>query len=145
MSATTDEERNQRAFAALCVHVDGFWTEDKRRVDKTFSHADSDNMVMTEDELMSVPWLVRNEIGHVAHTRCCFLVPWSEPQYRLPPGSVSHLDQMFASLPPAEESHQSSTPESTESKSPASTPVAASTGAPSAGPTGATAGPVVAT
>lgn len=138
-SATSDEQSNERAFACLVVSCKSLWTRDKRRVDKDFTSGSAPDAVMSDDELVEVPWLVRQEIGLVANRRARFLLPWTEPLYPLPPGSASALEEKYASKSPADESPESSTNGGTESSSKTSTARAPSSGAGSAEPTAATA------
>ena len=117
MAGATEAEKNERAFACLVTACKDMWTMDCRRVDKDFTSARSPSAIMTDAELESVPYVVRQEIGQVAHTRACFLVPWTEPRYLLPPGSASVLVQRYESTSHADESRQSSTSDTTESSS----------------------------
>lgn len=139
MGGTTDELKNERAFSCLVVKCSNFWTRDGRRVDKSFTSSVAKDTAMTDEELESVPWLVRQEIGQVAQTRALFLVPWIEPRYLVPPGSVSVLERKYESTSTADGSPVSSTRDTTETSSRPSTVEAESVDSKSDEPTAATA------
>ena len=137
-AGTNDTDRNERAFAACCFHIDGLWNPDRTRIAWTAQGADMPDTHLTQAEMERIPPVCRQDIGQVALTRCLFLVPWSAPKYVLPDGSALLLVQRHQWESSAAESQMRSTANGTETSSrtsDASGTEIASGGEPSAGPT----------
>lgn len=115
--ADTPVEKNERAFAASCFHVDDLWNEDKTRISWTSQGADREDTTLTPAEMRRVPRICRQDIGQVALQRLLFLVPWIEPKYIVLDGSVLLSVQRYLSESPVDASQTSSTIYETESSS----------------------------